>query len=90
MTPLVDITLVLLFVFMVTAKLIVRSEALRVDLPPSRRGKAVWGQAVVAVRFARDSVGSPSPDALAHLTWSVESPCPSPPTFRRSPIEARS
>ena len=40
-TPLVDITLVLLIVFMVTAKLIVRSEALRVDLPHAAAGEAV-------------------------------------------------
>lgn len=32
-TPLVDITLVLLIVFMVTAKLIVNHSALTVDLP---------------------------------------------------------
>jgi biopolymer transport protein ExbD len=37
-TPLVDITLVLLIIFMVTAKLIVRREALNVELPPAAAG----------------------------------------------------
>src|SRR5215472_4525 len=40
-TPLVDITLVLLIVFMVTAKLIVRREALAVDLPKAASGETV-------------------------------------------------
>jgi phytoene dehydrogenase-like protein len=39
-TPLVDITLVLLIVFMVTAKLIVRRQALPVDLPKAASGEA--------------------------------------------------
>jgi biopolymer transport protein ExbD len=37
-TPLVDITLVLLIVFMVTAKLIVRERALPMDLPKAASG----------------------------------------------------
>jgi biopolymer transport protein ExbD len=40
-TPLVDITLVLLIVFMVTAKLIVRNDALAVDLPKAATGSEV-------------------------------------------------
>ena len=40
-TPLVDITLVLLIVFMVTAKLLVQSQALRVDLPHAAAGEVV-------------------------------------------------
>jgi biopolymer transport protein ExbD len=40
-TPLVDITLVLLVVFMVTAKVIVHRQALPVDLPKAASGEAV-------------------------------------------------
>jgi biopolymer transport protein ExbD len=40
-TPLVDITLVLLIVFMVTAKLIVHRQALPLDLPKAASGEAV-------------------------------------------------
>jgi biopolymer transport protein ExbD len=40
-TPLVDITLVLLVVFMVTAKLIVRDRALPLDLPKAASGTEV-------------------------------------------------
>jgi len=40
-TPLVDITLVLLIVFMVTAKLIVNRHALSVDLPKAASGSVV-------------------------------------------------
>ncbi len=40
-TPLVDITLVLLIVFMVTAKLIVNHDALSVDLPKAASGNEV-------------------------------------------------
>jgi biopolymer transport protein ExbD len=39
-TPLVDITLVLLIIFMVTAKLIVRHDLLSVDLPRAAAGGA--------------------------------------------------
>jgi biopolymer transport protein ExbD len=38
-TPLVDVALVLLVVFMITAKLIVNQEALRVDLPSAVTGQ---------------------------------------------------
>jgi biopolymer transport protein ExbD len=40
-TPLVDITLVLLIVFMVTAKLIVHRQAVPLDLPKAASGEAV-------------------------------------------------
>jgi biopolymer transport protein ExbD len=40
-TPLVDITLVLLIIFMVTAKLIVSHKALSVDLPKAASGSEV-------------------------------------------------
>ena len=40
-TPLVDITLVLLIIFMVTAKLVVNNEALPLDLPRAASGSAV-------------------------------------------------
>ena len=40
-TPLVDITLVLLIVFMVTTKLIVRRQGLPLDLPKAASGEAV-------------------------------------------------
>jgi len=40
-TPLVDITLVLLIIFMVTAKLIVHRDALAVDLPKAATGAGV-------------------------------------------------
>jgi biopolymer transport protein ExbD len=40
-TPLVDVTLVLLIIFMVTAKLIVRPQALTVDLPRAATGQEV-------------------------------------------------
>jgi biopolymer transport protein ExbD len=46
-TPLVDITLVLLIVFMVTAKLVVNQRALVVDLPKAASGQAV--QEILAV-----------------------------------------
>jgi biopolymer transport protein ExbD len=51
-TPLVDITLVLLIVFMVTAKLIVRRQALPLDLPKAASGEAV--QEIFAVVIATD------------------------------------
>jgi biopolymer transport protein ExbD len=51
-TPLVDITLVLLIVFMVTAKLIVRRQGLPVDLPRAASGEAV--QEVFGLVIASD------------------------------------
>jgi biopolymer transport protein ExbD len=52
-TPLVDITLVLLIVFMVTAKLIVNNKGLPIDLPKAATGGEVRG----AQRRARSTVG---------------------------------
>ncbi|MCW5831354.1 MAG: biopolymer transporter ExbD [Labilithrix sp.] len=40
-TPLVDVTLVLLIIFMVTAKIIVRHDAMTVDLPKAASGAEV-------------------------------------------------
>ena len=40
-TPLVDITLVLLIIFMVTAKLVVRRDAMTLDLPKAATGAQV-------------------------------------------------
>jgi biopolymer transport protein ExbD len=51
-TPLVDVTLVLLVVFMVTAKVIVRQHALPVDLPRAASGALV--QPVFSVVLASD------------------------------------
>ena len=49
-TPLVDITLVLLIIFMVTAKLIVNRDALPVDLPKAATGDEI--QEVLSVVLA--------------------------------------
>ena len=51
-TPLVDITLVLLIVFMVTAKLIVNRHALSVDLPKAASGNTV--QEILSVVLTAD------------------------------------
>jgi biopolymer transport protein ExbD len=51
-TPLVDVTLVLLIVFIVTAKVIVRHQALRVDLPKAASGETI--QQVFSVVLAAD------------------------------------
>jgi biopolymer transport protein ExbD len=48
-TPLVDITLVLLIVFMVTAKLVVRRQGLPLDLPRATSGEAVQELLVVSI-----------------------------------------
>jgi biopolymer transport protein ExbD len=40
-TPLVDVTLVLLIVFMVTARIVVRTRALPVDLPQAATGETI-------------------------------------------------
>jgi biopolymer transport protein ExbD len=53
-TPLVDITLVLLIIFMVTAKLIVNKEALSVDLPKASTGSEV--QEVLSIVLAPGDV----------------------------------
>jgi biopolymer transport protein ExbD len=49
-TPLVDVTLVLLVVFMVTARLITSSKALPVDLPRAATGSEVQSIFSVVVR----------------------------------------
>jgi biopolymer transport protein ExbD len=59
-TPLVDVTLVLLIIFMVTAKLIVHHQALPVDLPRAASGEQV--QEVLAVVLLAD--GSIQVDGL--------------------------
>lgn len=51
-TPLVDITLVLLIIFMVTAKLIVSHSALQVDLPKAASGDEV--QEILSIVLAAD------------------------------------
>ena len=51
-TPLVDITLVLLIIFMVTAKLIVSNKAMLVDLPKAATGDDV--QQIFGVVLAAD------------------------------------
>lgn len=61
-TPLVDITLVLLIIFMVTAKLVV-SRAMPMDLPKSATGGEI--QQIFSVVLRRDGAvhvdGAPSP-----------------------------
>jgi biopolymer transport protein ExbD len=49
-TPLVDVTLVLLVVFMVTARLIASSQALSVDLPRAATGSEVQSIFSVVIR----------------------------------------
>jgi len=51
-TPLVDITLVLLIIFMVTAKLIVKSESIPLDLPGAASGTDV--QTVFSIALGAD------------------------------------
>jgi biopolymer transport protein ExbD len=52
-TPLVDITLVLLIIFMVTAKIIVKSESIPLDLPAASQGRDDV-QTVFSVALAAD------------------------------------
>src|SRR5476649_2263301 len=64
-TPLVDITLVLLIIFMVTAKLVVApSSAIPLNLPKAASGDAV--QVVFAISLTKDGKafidGKPVPD----------------------------
>jgi biopolymer transport protein ExbD len=51
-TPLVDITLVLLIIFMVTAKLVVRRDAMTLDLPKAASGTEV--QEIFSVAILSD------------------------------------
>jgi biopolymer transport protein TolR len=64
-TPLVDITLVLLIIFMVTAKLVIApSSALQLTLPKAASGEAI--QVVFAISLTKDGAafidGKPVPD----------------------------
>lgn len=61
-TPLVDITLVLLIIFMVTAKLIVHRTAMSVDLPKAATGGQV--QEVLSVVLAADGKAQANGDML--------------------------
>jgi len=69
-TPLVDVTLVLLIVFMVTAKIIV-SQGMPMDLPKAATGEEV--QNVFSVELSQDgktrvdSQGVPNDDAIGEL-----------------------
>src|SRR6187549_1139553 len=69
-TPLVDVTLVLLIIFMVTARIIV-SQGMPMDLPKSASGEAL--QTVFAVELTADgktrvdSEAVPDDDALTPL-----------------------
>lgn len=69
-TPLVDVTLVLLIVFMVTAKIIV-SQGMPMDLPKAASGEEVQNVFSVELtmdgRTRVDSVGVPSDDAISEL-----------------------
>lgn len=63
-TPLVDVTLVLLVVFMVTARLITSSQALSVDLPRAATGAEVQAVFNVGIRSSGELVidGVSAPD----------------------------
>jgi len=62
-TPLFDITLVLLIIFMVTAKLIVNRQAMTVDLPRAASGKDV--QEVLSVVLAATGETQVNGDTVA-------------------------
>jgi biopolymer transport protein ExbD len=62
-TPLVDVTLVLLIIFMVTAKLIVNHNALPVDLPKAASGGEV--QEIVSVVLAADGAAQVDGEPLS-------------------------
>lgn len=62
-TPLVDITLVLLIIFMVTAKLIVTHSALTVDLPKAASGNEV--QEVFSIVLTQDGIVQVDGEKLA-------------------------
>jgi biopolymer transport protein ExbD len=61
-TPLVDITLVLLIVFMVTAKLIVNRSAMQVDLPKAATGGEV--QEILSVVLVANGQAEVNGEAL--------------------------
>jgi biopolymer transport protein ExbD len=78
-TPLVDITLVLLIIFMVTAKIIV-SQAMPLDLPKAASGKEVQMVFSVELRSNGDLVVDgkklPNVDALLPLAKEAQSKTP--------------
>ncbi len=78
-TPLVDITLVLLIVFMVTAKIIV-SQAMPLDLPKAASGKEVQMVFSVELRSNGDLVVDgkklPNADALLPLAKEAQAKTP--------------
>lgn len=51
-TPLVDITLVLLIIFMVTARLVARAQTVAVDLPKATTGEGI--QEIIGVQLFSD------------------------------------
>lgn len=51
-TPLVDITLVLLIIFMVTARLVARAQTVAVDLPKAASGESL--QQIVGIQLFAD------------------------------------
>src|SRR4051812_27052043 len=69
-TPLVDVTLVLLVVFMVTAKIIV-SQGMPMDLPKAASGEEVQNvfsvELTIDGKTRVDSQGVPSDDAISEL-----------------------
>src|SRR6187402_2063385 len=62
-TPLVDVTLVLLIIFMVTARIIV-SQGMPMDLPKSASGEAL--QTVFAVELSADGKTRVDSEAVAN------------------------
>lgn len=78
-TPLVDITLVLLIIFMVTAKIIV-SQAMPLDLPKAASGKEVQMVFSVELRSNGDLVVDgkklPNADALLPLAKEAQAKTP--------------
>src|SRR5262249_12991200 len=79
-TPLVDITLVLLIVFMVTAKLIVSHKALPVDLPKAASGsdeQEIFSVVLLASGEARvDGEALPDDDAVLARARAAEGATP--------------
>jgi biopolymer transport protein ExbD len=51
-TPLVDVTLVLLIIFMVTARLVARSQTIAVDLPKAASGQSI--QEILSIELRAD------------------------------------
>jgi biopolymer transport protein ExbD len=76
-TPLVDVTLVLLVVFMVTARLITSSKALTVELPRAATGSEVQSIFSVVVRpngeLSIDGVAATNDRAVVELARTARS-----------------